>query len=69
MHDSFYVRLAEPAVGEDCCQALQVRDGFEVRWRLFGAKASVEIGTDPYVPRVASELTDMIDVQRNPLDL
>jgi hypothetical protein len=65
VEDVFDVRLCVAAVGEQAGHLLDVGDGIEISWALFGAVATIEIGPDRCVIGVASDLTDVVDVIDN----
>ena len=67
-HDPFDVVLRITACPQQPRKRLQVGDRIHVHRRLLGAEATVEIGADADMLRVACQLADMVDVIADPLD-
>ena len=52
----------EPELGKEGAEFLEIGDGIQIGWGLFGAKTAVEVAADADVERVAEHLAEVVDV-------
>src|SRR5262245_27369526 len=69
MHDALHVGRGITARAQQSGNALEIGDALEVHRALFAAEASIEIGPEPAMTRVAGELADVIDVVHHLFEL
>ena len=47
----------------------QIGNRFQIEWTLFPAKGAVQIGTDTYVQTISRQLTNMVDMSDDLLEI